>query len=151
MKSRGRRVGFYRHLSVLPSIGLALLPRLACPCQIPAYAGLLGSFGLTFLLQTVYLFPLMAACLTFSVGGLAVGASRRQGYLPFGLGLTAALLLMIGKFVIVSDGTMYVAIAMLLVASLWNAWPSRNQARLRIDADGQVHLGTDSTSEAQDV
>jgi hypothetical protein len=45
---------------------LALLPLLACPCQFPAYAGLLGSLGLTFVMQTVYLFPMTAACLTFA-------------------------------------------------------------------------------------
>ncbi len=144
MKNQGRRKAAYGGLSVLPAIVLALLPRLACPCQLPAYAGLLSSVGLTFLLQTVYLFPLIATCLTFAVGGLAVGAKRRQGYAPFWVGLFAASSLVIGKFVIVSDPTVYVAIALLLVASCWNAWPSKKRGKIRFDAEGQVQMDADA-------
>ena len=61
MKNRRPTTVIHRYLSVLPSVVLALLPRLACPCQFPAYAGLLSSMGLSFLTQTVYLFPLTAA------------------------------------------------------------------------------------------
>ena len=146
MKSRRSKFGLRRYLSVLPCFGLALVPRFVCPCQIPAYAGLLGSMGLTFLMQTVYLFPLTATCLTFAVGGLAVGAKRRQGYAPFWIGLFAAILLRTGKFVIVSDPIVYAAIAVLLVASFWNSWPSEKRAKLRFTADGQVRVRRDSKS-----
>jgi mercuric ion transport protein len=146
MKNRRPTIGLHKYLSVLPSVVLALLPRLACPCQFPAYAGLLGSLGLTFLMQTMYLFPLTAACLTFAVGGLAVRAKSRQGYAPFWVGLLAAMLLMIGKFIIASDRTVYVAIAVLLMASFWNSWPSNKRSKLRFTADGQVELGPDPKS-----
>jgi hypothetical protein len=63
-----------------------------------AYAGLIGSLGLAFLLQTAYLLPLTAAILTLAVGGLAVGAPRRRGYGPFLVGWAAATLLLVGKF-----------------------------------------------------
>ncbi|MCP4788312.1 MAG: hypothetical protein GY903_01300 [Fuerstiella sp.] len=140
MKSRRSRAGIHSYLSVLPCFGLALIPRFVCPCQIPAYAGLLGSMGLTFLMQTVYLLPLTATCLTFAVGGLAIGAKRRQGYAPFWVGLIAAVLLMAGKFVFVSAPTVYVAISVLLIASLWNSWPGRKRAKLYFTADGQVQM-----------
>ncbi len=127
-----------RWLTVLPAVLLALLPRLACPCQMPAYAGLLGSAGLAFLMNTVYLFPLTASCLTLAVGGLAVGAKRRQGYAPFWAGLFAAAVLLCGKFVIGWDSVVYGGIALLLAASVWNSWPSNKRAKLRFTADGQV-------------
>ena len=131
----------HRYLSVLPSVVLALMPRLACPCQFPAYAGLLGSMGLSFLTQTVYLFPLTAACLTFAVGGLAIGARLRQGYAPFWLGLCSAIGLLIGKFALGSDAVVYLSIIMLLAASIWNSWPKK-RAKLSFDPDGQVQRGS---------
>ncbi|MBP88067.1 MAG: hypothetical protein CMJ64_15305 [Planctomycetaceae bacterium] len=109
---------------------------------MPAYAGLLGSAGLAFLMNTVYLFPLTASCLTLAVGGLAVGAKRRQGYAPFWVGLSAAMLLMFGKFVIAWDPAVYTAIALLLAASLWNSWPSEQRAKFRFTPDGHVRKGT---------
>ncbi|WP_182868167.1 hypothetical protein [Stieleria mannarensis] len=141
MKHRRPTVAFGKLLSVLPPVLLALLPRLACPCQYPAYAGLLGWLGLTFLMQAVYLFPITAACLTFAVGGLAVGARHRHGYAPFGIGLLAAIGLIVGKFVIAFDPMVYMAIAVLLAASVWNAWPSNKRSKLRFDADGHVTEG----------
>jgi uncharacterized membrane protein YccC len=99
--------------------------------------------GLTFLMQTVYLFPLTAACLTFAVGGMAVSARLRQGYAPFWVGLLAAILLLVGKFVINSDPVVYVAVAVLLGASVWNAWPRKKRNKLCFDADGHVRHGRD--------
>ncbi|QEG00627.1 hypothetical protein Mal15_46980 [Stieleria maiorica] len=141
MNRRRPTVVLGKLLSVLPPVLLALLPRLGCPCQYPAYAGLLGWLGLAFLMQTKYLLPITAACLTFAVGGLAVGAERRHGYLPFGVGLLAAIGLIVGKFVIAFDPMVYGAIAVLLAASVWNAWPSKKRSKLRIDADGHVTEG----------
>ena len=145
MNHRRATVAFGKLLSVLPPVVLAVLPRLACPCQYPAYAGLLGGLGLTFLMQTVYLFPLTAACLTFVVGGLAVGARRRHGYAPFGVGLLAAIGLIVGKFVIGFETLVYVAITALLAVSVWNAWPSKKRSKLRFDADGHVATGEEPT------
>lgn len=142
MKARRSARGRRRWLTVLPAIVLALLPRLACPCQMPAYAGLLGSAGLAFLMSTVYLFPLTASCLTVAVGGLAVGARRRQGYAPFWVGASAAMLLMFGKFVIDWDPAVYSGIALLVAASLWNSWPSKKRAKLQFTSDGHVRQTT---------
>ncbi len=131
-KARGLR------LSLLPAVCLALLPRLACPCQMPAYAGLLGSTGLAFLTQKVYLFPLTAVCLTLAVGGLSIGAKRRQGYAPFWVGLFAAVLMLCGRFFVGWDPAVYGGIVLLLAASVWNSWPSNRRPKLRFTADGQV-------------
>jgi len=94
----------------------------------PAYAGVLSSFGLTFLMETRWLLPLTATFLVLAVGSLAFRARRRRGYAPFGLGLLTAALVMVGKFAFDSDPAMYVGIALLVGASLWNAWPRRQQA-----------------------
>jgi hypothetical protein len=56
----------------------------------PAYAGLLSTLGLGFLISTAYLATLTAAFLALAVGSLAFRASRRRGFAPFWLGFVAA-------------------------------------------------------------
>lgn len=114
-------------LGALPAVGAALLPKVACPACWPAYAGVLSAFGLTFLMETRWLLPLTASFLVLAVGTLAFRAPRRRGYGPFGLGLIAAGLVLVGKFGFDSDSAMYVGVALLVGASLWNAWPRRRE------------------------
>ena len=67
-------------LLALPSVGVSILPKLACQACWPAYAGLLSSVGLGFLISTVYLLPLTAAFLLLAVAALAFRANKRRGY-----------------------------------------------------------------------
>jgi hypothetical protein len=113
-------------LLALPSVGFSMLPKLACPACWPAYAGLLSSVGLGFLISTAYLLPLTAAFLLLAVAALAFRANKRRGYGPFVLGLVAGSAVLLGKFAWESKLTMYSALGLLLVASLWNAWPLRD-------------------------
>src|SRR5205807_9787596 len=112
-------------LVTIPGVGVSLLPKLACPLCWPAYAGLLGSVGLGFLISARYLLPVTAVFLVVAVGALAFRANRRQGHGPFVLGLFAALGVLVGKFWWGSNPAMYAAVAMLVIASVWNAWPHR--------------------------
>ncbi len=90
---------------------------------MPAYAGLISSMGLAFLLNTVYLLPVMAVGLFLALGALAFRAQRRHGLGPFILGTAAAIMLLIAKFVMDSTWGVYSGIALLIGASIWNAWP----------------------------
>ncbi|MBI4596675.1 MAG: MerC family mercury resistance protein, partial [Candidatus Tectomicrobia bacterium] len=117
-----------KSLSVLPSIGLAVLPKVTCPACWPAYAAILSSLGLGFINYTPYLLPLTGGFMLLAVASLGYRAKRRRGYKPFVLSLLAALILMIGKFGFESDAIMYGGIALFLAASLWNAWPQRKTA-----------------------
>src|SRR5260370_27513328 len=47
-------------LLAFPGIGVSLLPKLMCPACWPAYAAVLSSVGLGFLISTTYLLPLTA-------------------------------------------------------------------------------------------
>jgi hypothetical protein len=107
----------------LPGIGLSALPKLACPVCWPAYAGLLGSLGLGFLISAAYLLPLTIAFLTLALAALAFRAKSRRGLGPFLIGLTAAIGILLGKFVWESNATIYGGVGILVVASVWNAWP----------------------------
>ena len=111
----------------LPSIGVTILPKLACPACWPAYAGLLTSIGLGFLLSVVYLLPLTVAFLSLALGAMLFRARERRGYGPFLLGVTAEGGVLIGKFLWESNPAMYGAVGLLVIASLWNTWPRRDK------------------------
>ena len=86
--------------------------------------------GLAFLMKTTYLLPLTVAFLFVAVGSLALGARRRRGYGPFILGITAALLLLLGKFIFESNPATYASAGLLFAANVWNAWPRRTAKRV---------------------
>ncbi|NIR97386.1 MAG: hypothetical protein GWO39_04350 [Gammaproteobacteria bacterium] len=109
--------------AALPAVGVAFLPKLACPACWPAYAGLLSTLGIGFFDYTPYLLPLTVVFLAIAVGALAYRVPQRHGYKPLGLGVLAAAALLLGKFHYDSDATMYAALAVLIGASLWNTWP----------------------------
>ena len=132
LSSRGRptipsraRNGWRSSLATLPGIGLALLPKIACPACWPAYAGLLTSLGLGFLLDVRWLFPLTATFLLVAIAALGLRARRRRGLGPFFVGLGASVTVLLGKFGFESDLAMYVGLALLVAASIWNTWPRR--------------------------
>ena len=83
--------------------------------------------GLAFLMETAYLLPLTGFFLLVSVGALGIRARQRRGYGPFVVGIAAAVLLLVGKFVFDSNVAVYGGIAVLIVASGWNAWPTKQR------------------------
>jgi len=121
--SSNQRSGWLSSAAVLPGIGVALLPKLACPACWPAYAGVLSSVGLGFLVESRYLLFLTTAFLFFALSALVFRARTRRGYGPFGIGVLAATTILVGKFVFESDPTMYAGVGLLVCASFWNSWP----------------------------
>ena len=115
-----------RGLLALPGVGISMLPKLACPACWPAFAGLLTSVGLGFLISAVYLLPLTAAFLVLALGAMAFRANKRHGYGPFLLGAVAASGVLLGKFVWESNPTTFGLVGLLVIASLWNTWPRRD-------------------------
>src|SRR5258708_13770235 len=121
----GRMSRWKQGLLALPGVGVSLLPKLACPLCWPAYAGLLSSVGLGFLVSAAYLLPLTSGFLVIALGAMAFKANSRLGYGPFLLGLLAATAVLLAKFRWESSPTMYGVVGLLVIASLWNAWPIR--------------------------
>ena len=115
-----------RAAAFLPGLGVALLPKLTCPMCWPAYAGLLTTLGLGFLLSERYLFGVTALFLLISVGALAFRYRERRGIVPAVLGLSGAAAVLIGKFHFESIAAMYTGLSVLIAASLWNSWPKRS-------------------------
>jgi len=122
--------GWKQTLIATPGIGVSLLPKLACPLCWPAYASLLSSIGLGFLISAKYLLPFTAASLALALAALAFHARRRHGYGPFSVGLVASLLAVVGKFEWESNPALYGGVGLLIAASVWNAWPAAHPQNL---------------------
>ena len=118
-----RRGGWKGIFAMFPSIGAVIIPGISCPLCWPAYTGLLSSLGIGFLNYTPYLSPFIIVLLTISVLALGFHAERRHGYLPACVGLTAALVIVIGRFAIGWTLLTYAGIVLLIAASVWNSWP----------------------------
>lgn len=121
--SRRGTVGTW--LAVVPGLLLAMLPVLGCPACWPAYAGLLSSLGLSFLMDAAWLLPLTGAGLGLALFALGFRARRRRGFGPLALGALAAAAILLGRFAVAVDAVVYVGAAALVGASIWNAWPMR--------------------------
>src|SRR5215471_6558131 len=112
-------------LLTVPGIGIALLPKLACPFCWPLYAGIVSSLGLGFLISTAYLLPITIVFIALTLGVLAFRANHRRGYGPVVLGILASAVVLMGKFYMESAPVMYSGIVLLVAASVWNALPRR--------------------------
>jgi mercuric ion transport protein len=128
---------FKQGLLALPGVGVSLLPKLTCPVCWPAYAGLLSSVGLGFLISARYFFAFTSGFLLLSVTALAFRAGERRGYGPAVLGLAAAAIVLLGKFSLESSATAYGGLVLLIAASVWNSWPRPQCAPA---GDGLVQL-----------
>lgn len=107
----------------VPGVGVSMLPKVICPVCSPAYAAVVSSLGLGFLVSVTYLLPVTAAFLAIAVGALGVRASWRRGLGPFWIGVIAASGVLIGKFWLDSAMITDVGVGLLVIASVWNVIP----------------------------
>ena len=113
--------------------------------MLPASAGLLGSMGIAFLLKTTYLLPLMVGAMVMAVVGLGYRAGQRHGYWPLMVGILSASMLVLGKFLVVSDVMMYLGGGLLIVASVWNSWPRKRATTSVVELESPCNLDSQST------
>lgn len=112
--------------AVVPGALLSVLPVVSCPSCWPAYAGVLGSLGVPFLMDASWLLPLTAGALLLAMAGLAFRARRRRGFGPLLLGAVAAAGILLGKFALELNAAVYAGTALLVAASVWNSWPKKH-------------------------
>ena len=126
--ARTRGEGWRRSLLSMAGAAALLLPVGTCPACFPAYAAVLSSLGLPFLLYQRYVFPIAAVVLVAALGSLAYRARARRGYGPFCVGVAGAALALLGKFAVTSNPLLYVGLSVLGVAATWNAWPPQGSS-----------------------
>jgi len=120
-----------------PPAAAALLPK--CGSCLMAHAGVLGALGVGRLADAAWLRPAVAVSLLLALALLFHGAPARWGYRPFALGCAAAALLAAELFHRHAPAhahgaadpaahpqlAVWSGVALLMAASLWNAWPRR--------------------------
>lgn len=122
-----QKVSLKSLITILPGVFVALLPKLTCPLCWPTYTGLLSVFGISFTNYTPYLFPLMLVFLIIALFTLYYKAPLRHGYYPLYFGSASTLIIILGKFVFHSNIMLYIGVALLLIASIWNSWPRKKR------------------------
>jgi hypothetical protein len=115
--------GWGRVLSALPGVGAALLPVGGCPACWPLYSAVLAALGLGFLLNSPYLVWINAALLGVVLFVLGFRARARRGWRPLALASVSAGVVLFFKFARRFAPLVYVGLAGLMIACLWNAWP----------------------------
>lgn len=116
-------------VTALPGIVLALLPKGMCPACWPAYAAVLSSLGVGFLMEDHYLLPITIAALTLATAAMGYRARVRRGYLPAIVAATSGAALVVGKFAFdLPNGFAYAMVSIFTIAAIWNAWPARRRA-----------------------
>jgi phosphate/sulfate permease len=81
----------------------------------------MGALGVGSTISASWLQPVAMGLLLLSLSALLVRARRRHSYAPFVLGLLAAVALYWCKFRLNNDLGVYLSMAMLLAASVWNS------------------------------
>lgn len=122
---KGIKPAWKTTIAAVPSVGVALLPKLTCAACWPAYASLMGALGFGFFDYTAYLLPITVAALGLTLATLAWRAKAGWGYGPLVLGGIAAMLHLLGKFVLDSNVIAYTAVPILISAAVWNVWPRK--------------------------
>lgn len=104
--------------AAVPTIGVALVPKLTCPLCWPAYSALLAAVGIDFVDYTSYLLPATVALVGGLLGLLARRAWRTRAVAPLLIGIVGATALIGGKFALDSAPLVYGGGALLAVAVL---------------------------------
>lgn len=118
---------FSQHLDKLGIVGSFLA---SCLCLgVPAIASLMSSLGLGFLANDAVLAPVLVAFLGLGIAGLVPGRRRHGSWLPLALALTGSVGVLVFTFAVHSRVLTYVAIAVMVVASVANAVLLRRGAR----------------------
>lgn len=123
-------------LAVVPGILLALLPRGTCPACLAAYSSLLSALGVGALYQARLVAPLTLALLGLGLVGIAWSARshRRRG--PFVAALAGSGSVVAGRFLWDVDALVYLAVVLLVAASVWNLWLRRRGSRPLVQIGG---------------
>jgi hypothetical protein len=129
-----------RFFAAVPALTIALTHAGTCPACWPLIGGLVSSLGLTLLAETRYLLLLMIACLAMAIAALGCGA--RRDYRPLIVGVVAAGVILIGKFILDTSLVTLAGACLLVAAYLWSFW-----LRRRGKASGQSCCASTSIEE----
>ncbi len=125
IRARHRGAEWGRSLAALPGALVSLLPSISCPACVAAYAGVVSSLGLGFVLTERVLAPVILAFLVIGVAGVAWSSRSHRHAGPLAATLLGSVAAIAGRLVWRIPPVLYVGIALLVAGSLWNLWLKR--------------------------
>lgn len=117
---RRGRPAWLQTLLAIPAAVLPLLPSFSCPVCVAAYAGLLSSLGLGFLLTDRVQRPLIVAFLIVSVSGVGWAARQYKRVGPLVLVLVGSVGIVTGRLIWNIPPGLYVGVVCLVAGTVWN-------------------------------
>lgn len=109
----------WRWLAATPATVMALVAHAAtCPACWPIIGGVMSALGVTSVIGTKVMLPLFVGFLLLGMTPLGAAARRHPG--PLLVGLVAAVLMLIGKFVLQTNVLTFGGIAVLASAYFWS-------------------------------
>ncbi len=117
---RRGRPAWLQSLIAIPAAVLPLLPSFSCPVCVAAYAGLLSSLGMGFLLTDRVQRPLIVVFLIVSIAGVGWAARQYKGVGPFILVLLGSAGIVAGRLLWSLDPALYAGVVCLVAGTVWN-------------------------------
>lgn len=114
--------------AVMPGVGVSLLVAAKCPACWLVYTGLLTIPGLAWLVGETSLMLIPMVLLGIALASLVYRAKARRGYRPLAIGGVAVSLILMEKWWLSSPWLLALGLALLVGASLLNAWPRQATA-----------------------
>lgn len=135
------RPSWLQALIAVPAAVFPVLPSFSCPVCIAAYAGILSSLGLGFVLTDRVQRPLIVLFLTIALTSVAWATSQHKKLGPLMLVLPGSLVIVIARLVWSIPWVLYVGVSCLVAGAVWNLILKRTRPPF-------VQLGLDSTQQS---
>ncbi len=119
-KTQRGSLAWLRAVIATPAAVLPLLPSFSCPLCLAAYAGVLSSLGLGFVLNESVLRPLIVLFLGIAVGSVAWSARRHRKRGPVVAAAAGALSIIAGRILWSLPLAVYGGVICVVLAAIWN-------------------------------
>ncbi len=120
VRTERARPPWLQTLIAVPAAVLPLLPSISCPVCIAAYAGVLSSLGLGFMLSDRVQSPVIVFFLTVFVGSVVLANRQPRRFGPVCVVLPGALAVVAARIVWNVPWVVYAGVALLIVGTVWN-------------------------------
>ncbi len=120
VRAKRPRPPWLQTLIAVPAAVLPLLPSFSCPVCIAAYAGVLSSLGLGFMLSDRVQRPLIIFFLTVMLGSVVLATRQHRRLGPICVVLLGVLAVVAARIVWNVPWLVYAGVALLVAGTVWN-------------------------------
>jgi len=125
VRNHRERPQWIQAVVAIPATVLPLLPSFSCPVCLAAYAGVLSTLGLGFLLTDRVQRPIIVFFLVVTLVSVAWSARRHRRFGPVGCVFFGSLAVVAGRIVWASRPVLYAGVLCLVIGTFWNLFLKR--------------------------